>query len=255
MNENMYTVLKDKSEYHWYLMSKRELVLALIKMHKFKSFMKVADFGCGAGLMLEDLKILGELTGYDQNEDVLNHCRKKHCGVNFVLSNIASDDKIIENSYDVAVALDILEHIEDDGKAVKNIYNSLGINGFCVFTVPALELLWSKFDENLGHKRRYNKKQLVTLLQNAGFEIDYIGYYNFWFFPAILTIRLVSNIFHLNSESKLETNIKNNFINKLCYTILSSEVFFIANKISLPIGVSLICLARKKLPSNSSLYK
>lgn len=247
MEKEMYQSMYETETYHWYFRSKYEIVLSALEKAglKKKSGVDIADFGCGCGLMLEYLSAYGNPIGLDFSEEALQYCRLNFEG-ELVQTDIENCD--MRNRFDYAVALDVIEHTENDGHALKNIYNSLHSNGVCVITVPALMCLWSEHDKNCMHYRRYNKKLLQKRILDRGFEIEYISYYNFWSFIPVFIIRKIENILHLsNSGSKLEYGFKKDgVVNNLLYRIFSSEKKRIVKGKIFPVGVSLICIARKR---------
>ena len=111
-------------------------------------------------------------------------------------------------------------------------------------TVPAFMFLWSKHDDSSNHKRRYNKSQIIQLLEKCGFTIIYSSYFNFFLFPLILTIRLMRKITR-NKKEENDFEKENSFTNYILKFIFSLESFFIP-LIYLPFGVSIIVVAKKK---------
>lgn len=81
---------------------------------------------------------------------------------------------------DTIVYVNVLEHIQNDAEELKLMYAALRPGGtVCVF-VPALPWLYSAFDASLGHYRRYRKGQLKKLMEEAGFSIVTISYFDFF---------------------------------------------------------------------------
>ena len=78
--------------------------------------------------------------------------------------------------FDLVVAFDVLEHIEDDVRAVIQIHRILKPKGCFIFTVPAFPFLFGSHDRALRHKRRYTKGMLEDLLR--GFKEICLGYWN-----------------------------------------------------------------------------
>ncbi len=70
----------------------------------------------------------------------------------------------------------VLEHIENDLGALRQIRNHLEIEGKLAIYVPALPILFSDLDRRVGHFRRYRKRELISKVENAGFRIDYCHY-------------------------------------------------------------------------------
>jgi hypothetical protein len=80
--------------------------------------------------------------------------------------------------YSSIVSLNVIEHLENDGAALRGAHNALMLGGYFVAFTPAFPLLMSKFDKAVGHHRRYTKKTARALLVNNGFDIVKIEYVN-----------------------------------------------------------------------------
>jgi SAM-dependent methyltransferase len=72
----------------------------------------------------------------------------------------------------------VLEHIEDDVEILSEMYNKLIPSGIVAIFVPALPFLFSDFDRQVGHFRRYKKSELASKVTSAGFEIISIQYFD-----------------------------------------------------------------------------
>ena len=73
-----------------------------------------------------------------------------------------------DERFDSIVMVNVLEHIEDDGAALRKLHEALRPGGRIVLYVPAYMLLYSKFDQKIGHYRRYTKRNLTELLRASG---------------------------------------------------------------------------------------
>lgn len=88
-----------------------------------------------------------------------------------------------QSQYDYIYTSNVLEHIEDDMQSMRTLFSSLNPNGYLAIYVPAFMVLFGKFDSDIGHYRRYNKKDIVQKLKSANFEIvetsysDSIGFF------------------------------------------------------------------------------
>ena len=91
--------------------------------------------------------------------------------------------KLKKNKYNTIIYLDVLEHIQNDKKEIKNAYNSLKKGGNLIINVPAFNHLYSQFDRDVGHYRRYNSKMIVKLIKKLKFTYmksiyyDSVGYF------------------------------------------------------------------------------
>lgn len=92
---------------------------------------------------------------------------------------------LADASVELVTALDVLEHIEDDRAAAREIHRVLLPGGHLVVTVPVDPRLWSAHDEAVGHVRRYTRKQIVRLLQDAGLEVELVRSWMVLLRPAV----------------------------------------------------------------------
>lgn len=89
----------------------------------------------------------------------------------------------IREPLDNIVAINIIEHISDDDRFIKDCFSVLKNGGRLVVFAPAFPCLFSTMDREAGHFRRYLKKDLRNLLHNNGFAIisaDYFNFAGFW---------------------------------------------------------------------------
>jgi SAM-dependent methyltransferase len=82
----------------------------------------------------------------------------------------------INKKYDLIFTSNVLEHIEDDIKALSDLKLKLLSSGLLVIFVPAFDVIWSSMDDRVGHCRRYKKVSLISKLENSGYIVRYISY-------------------------------------------------------------------------------
>jgi SAM-dependent methyltransferase len=95
-------------------------------------------------------------------------------------------------AFDTAIMVNVLEHIEDDSGALKDIWRLLRPGGaLCIF-VPALPWLFGSLDEVLCHHRRYTRASLAEVIEGAGFILDHQRYFDvLGLLPWLITGRLL----------------------------------------------------------------
>ena len=81
-------------------------------------------------------------------------------------------------SFDTVVCLNVVEHLEDDLGALRNIWNVLDDAGRAIVLVPHGPKLFGTLDEVLGHCRRYTVEQLVDVSQRASFTVEQVLKFN-----------------------------------------------------------------------------
>jgi len=147
--------------------------------------------------------------------------------------------------FDLVVAFDVLEHVEKDEESLKAIAERLEPEGSLFMTVPALPSLWSGHDERHHHYRRYTKSKLSKVLEDAGYRIVTISYFNTLLFPFIAGIRYTKKLFQMRDAN--DEAMPPRWLNKLLERIFSAERYLLGH-IPFPIGVSLIVVAQKVTP-------
>lgn len=96
--------------------------------------------------------------------------------------------------YDLIVAIDVMEHVEDESDFLERLLHHLAPDGLMLICVPAFQVLWSSHDIFLGHYRRYRVRRLMELMSGSGLQILDSGYLYVLLFPFIATIRILSRL-------------------------------------------------------------
>jgi SAM-dependent methyltransferase len=133
---------------------------------------------------------------------------------------------------DSIICFNVLEHIEQDEKALKNIFNLLKPGGRLLLFVPSHPWLYGSLDRHLGHHRRYGKKELRNKLETAGFKLVSLEYFNR---IGILGWFLSSKILRRKRLSSIQLRIFNFLV----------PVFKSEQLLPLPFGASLLAVAEK----------
>jgi SAM-dependent methyltransferase len=240
MEKYLYDDLFELEDSHWWHISKRRTVRTFISRFCNKKNLKILDMGCGTGKNMEELSAFGDVFGIDSSAEAVAYCRTR--GQFGVRKGSTYNSGFSANSFDLITLLDVLEHT-DDHKTLTEVKRLLVSGGNVLITVPAFSWLWSRWDEVLHHRRRYNKKMLEVLLEREGFELVKSSYlYSFLVVPAFLIrwIKTLSYNKSYSSDFKLTLPI----INKLMVLICDMERTLMM-KFSIPFGTSLVVLARK----------
>jgi len=205
---------------------------------------KILDIGCSSGIFLKDLERLGfkmeHLYGIDISEKAIENCKKNGIRNAFVMD--AQNITLMEK-FDIIVASDCLEHLENDTKAIRNWYELLKTGGMMYVFVPAFQSLWSAHDEVNRHFRRYTNKELKEKLLSEKLTILKSGYWNFVLFIPLYLFRKADAV--LSRNKKKEGQV----IDSKIANIILLKLLLFENKllkyISFPAGVSTFCIAKK----------
>lgn len=129
------------------------------------------DFGAGLGTFAEKLHGLGfAVTCLEPDLRQAAMITEKGLKV------VTDLDEIPDASLDFVYSLNVLEHLEDDVGALRNLYRKIKSGGRILLYVPAFPLLFSAMDRKVGHLRRYVLPELRDKVQGAGFRVITIAY-------------------------------------------------------------------------------
>jgi SAM-dependent methyltransferase len=147
-------------------------------------------------------------------------------------------------------AFDVVEHVEDDQLAVKEMKRVGKENAVLFITVPAFMSLWSHHDEINHHFKRYKSDEVHQLFSaEADGKTIFKSYFNFFLFSPIFLFRKLSNLLKFGEKREGSGSDFESFnpglINTLLFGLMKSESFFIKRNISLPFGVSIMYIWKK----------
>ena len=244
MREEVYDFIAQNEENHWWYESRRVIFISVLKkvLTGFSRDGKIYDIGCcGGGNFAVWSSFSDSCIGIDMSEKALDSCRK--FGYKELILTDAGDlSKIISNDASLVTLCDVLEHLEDDKRALEEAYRIVKPGGFIFVTAPAFGFLWGGADRLSLHKRRYSRKRLIQLLRGAHFKPVRSTYFNTFLFLPILAVRLMERFLKLNSSMEYEP--LHGVLNGVLKTIFSFERHLI-KYINLPFGVSLMAIAKK----------
>jgi SAM-dependent methyltransferase len=227
---------------HWWFVERRRLFAALIRECALPADARVVDIGTGTGANLRLLKQLGftNVTGIDPSEDAARWCAEK--GLGEVQAGDARALPLPDRSVDLVVATDVVEHVDDDQRAVSEIYRVLRPGGIVLFTVPAFPSLWGLQDEVSHHCRRYRMGPFLKMLDNARFQVTNKFHFNYILFLPIFLARQLIRALKIRLASENEVN--NPLLNFLLRIVFRLDVTT-APYFHPPFGVSILVLARR----------
>jgi SAM-dependent methyltransferase len=182
---------------HWWFRGKRRLVAPLIErmLGGRGPGARVLEVGCGTGGNLAHFAAahpLQRFLGLDFDAGATNFTSMKSASAPVPFSAVRGDGLRLPfrtGSMDGALALDIVEHFEDDDAVMAELHRVLAPGASLVLSVPAWPSLWSPHDEFLHHKRRYRPAELRALIRRSGFELTEERGFNFLLLPPIWLVR------------------------------------------------------------------
>ena len=178
-------------EWYWWHRARQAIVARLLDRYVQGPRGRVLDVGCGAGATSVVAAASGRLLGVDLGAEATAAARAR--GIE-VAQMDATALATREGAFDLVVALDVLEHLDQDAAAARELLRTLRPGGALLVTVPAYQWLWSSHDVALGHRRRYTRGRLRTLLASAGFEVQLCSYVMTAALPAAAAVRLIERL-------------------------------------------------------------
>lgn len=203
----------------------------------------ILDVGCGTGGTSNAFLKFGDLTGTDFSLSALKLASKK--GLENIFRSTLTDIPLKNNSFDAITALDVIEHVKDDSAVLLEMKRLIKQNGHIIITVPAFQFLWSEHDVALSHFRRYDVETLTKILNESGFDIVRISYFVSFIFLPYALYRLLTR----NSANKEKPKTVRRTFPKIINSFLEKTMLIenaLLKRTSLPFGISLICIAKKR---------
>lgn len=238
--------LESSEDQHFWHINRKFLVKKLIERYKPTGFRGV-DIGCGNGSVISAMEKefpTSSWTGIDGYLDGLINARKRTGKAILEWQDITALESLDNKKYDVALILDVLEHLDNPERVVQQINKVLQSEAVVIATVPADMQLWSDRDSFLGHRKRYLKSELAGLFADNGFKVLKS---NYCFSHLYIPVWFFRKIFSKNSSGKAveEEELK---IRPLINPVMS----FVGNMemktsihLKLPFGTSTWCIAKK----------
>ncbi|MFT5688891.1 MAG: SAM-dependent methyltransferase [Planctomycetota bacterium] len=250
MDPKAYSQLRELEDTHWWFRGRRAVYLGLLRSHLgTKRIGNTLDLGCGMGGFLPELAELSQrVFPADFDVDSMVRCRER----GFPGGSIANSYNLpyADGSFDLVCMFDVLEHIPDHELAMREVQRVLAPDGLVQISVPAYQFLWSNNDRIAMHHRRYTRRSLRPVFEQAQLKVERCSHSNVFLFPAIVPalmgIKLMEKINPKQDESD-QTNLSfnmPNLVGSLLFKTFAAELPF-TRRFDWPMGHSIVAIARK----------
>jgi SAM-dependent methyltransferase len=235
--------------HHFWHVARTETIAALLEQlspGRRLSGIRVVEIGCGNGAVARALEQRGaSVVAGDVHIEGLRFCRGRSSMPLYQLSALRTP--FAANQFQAVGAFDLLEHLDDDLAALREMHRICAPGGVVLVTVPALPKLWSYFDVASGHKRRYKRAELVRKLTASGLSPIHISSFMTLLLPVIWGFRMLRQRLRGRTGAGLPEGIETRpipLVNAFLLLILRLERPLVLSR-GLPLGASLIVAARK----------
>jgi SAM-dependent methyltransferase len=264
MNPEEYARMHALETEYWWFAGRRAIIRSALAAWREEGMeysaqggLQLLDIGCGTGanlpLLCEAVDEGGSITALDFSPLALQFARD-HLG-DLPVSLLRGDAihlPFADGSFDIVTMLDVLEHVEDDGAATREIHRVLRPGGAFILSVPAYQNLWSAHDEALHHFRRYEYHGLGKTLRASGLSVWRLSFAMSlmpplaWFwrrFVLPFKPRRPADA-RRHSEGAVLPAVPP-FLNRVLIAYLKTEGWLMRHR-PLNFGTSLVAVARKK---------
>jgi SAM-dependent methyltransferase len=247
MRATTYAVEAVIEESHWWFVGRRRLFRRELMRADASPDARTLDVGTSTGSNLRVLRDLGytRVAGVDVSADAIRFCESKGFGP--VRHGDVCALPFGDESFDLVLATDVIEHVEDDAVALAEIVRVLAPGGKVLITVPAFQSLWGLQDEVSLHKRRYRLRPLLDLVRRSGLQPCRAYHFNYLLFAPIWLARRVIRAARVDLRSEGEVNTP--ALNRILSAVFTVDVST-APIVRPPFGVSILVLARKQRASS-----
>ncbi len=227
---------------HWWYRGRRSVLEGVIERLRLPARARILDAGCGSGRNMVELTRHGTVTGVELSPASVTIARER--GVGEVIEGSVLRMPFESGSFDLAVSLDVIEHLEDDLAALRELRRVVAPGGALLVTVPAYQWLWSGHDEINHHFRRYTRKSLQLVAEQADWETVRTTYFNSLLLPVAIVLRVLDRFSKATTESSLDLWVPPEPVNWTLERPLALEAAAIARGGRIPAGLSLLTLFR-----------
>ncbi|HTR89306.1 MAG TPA: class I SAM-dependent methyltransferase [Solirubrobacteraceae bacterium] len=227
---------------HWWYRGRRTVLERVIGDLRLPARARILDAGCGSGRNMVDLARHGTVTGIELSSTSVELARERKVGE--VMEGSLLQMPFESGSFDFGASLDVIEHLEDDVGALRELRRVIAPGGTLLITVPAYQWLWSGHDVINHHHRRYTRRSLAAAAERAGWESVRTTYFNSLLLPVAIVLRVLERFSRKPTESSLDLWVPPEPLNWMLERPMRLEAAVIGRGGRIPAGLSLLTLFR-----------
>jgi SAM-dependent methyltransferase len=227
---------------HWWYRGRRNVLERVIADLRLPARARILDAGCGSGRNMVEFARHGTVTGIELSATSVRLAREREAGE--VVEGSVLEMPFDADAFDLAASLDVIEHLQDDLQALRELRRVVAPGGSLLVTVPAYQWLWSGHDEINHHHRRYTRRSLQRIGEQAGWQQVRTTYFNSLLLPAAILLRVLDRFSRKTTESSLDLWVPPEPVNWLLERPLALEATMIGHGGRIPAGLSLLAVFR-----------
>jgi SAM-dependent methyltransferase len=227
---------------HWWYRGRREVIERVIDGLELPPGAPMLDAGCGSGRNMVELARRGPVTGIELSDTSIHLARERETGE--VIAGSVLEMPFESGRFQLAVCLDVIEHLEDDLGALRELRRVVAPGGSLLVTVPAYQWLWSGHDEVNHHHRRYTQRSLRRVAEQAGWQQVRSTHFNSLLLPVAILLRVLDRFSRKTTESSLDLWVPPHPFNWLLERPMRLEAVVIGHGGRIPVGLSLLAVFR-----------
>jgi SAM-dependent methyltransferase len=231
---------------HWWFAGRRAVIHALLRRAGTNGQLRLLDAGCGTGRNMLEFGALGDVEGVDSSPEAIEFCRRR--GIEGAHEGEIERLPFAEDSFDLVLATDVLEHLRDDVASLRELRRVTALGGRLLATVPAYQWLWSQHDAAHHHFRRYTLRTLRSRLVAAGWTPTDYSYFNSVLLPPIAAVRLLTRRRPASDVDRPDLKLTPARLNRLLAQPMELEASLIERGVRFPAGVSIGVVAAASDP-------
>jgi len=241
--EQKYHAIEDS---YWWFLARRDYLRRTMRRYRIPTDAAILEVGCSGGPLLAELKDAGytNLRGLDVSPTAIDRAKSRGLDNLFVMD--ATKPDFPDNTFDLLIASDILEHLQQPQPALAQWCRILKPGGLAIILVPAFMFLWTEHDEVNRHFHRYTRPDLVAAVRQQGFDIVTSSYWNMTLFPPVAAVRLLKRLLPKPKRPPQDQlSAAAPWLNTTLLSLLRGENALLNLGLRFPLGVSTLVIARK----------
>jgi SAM-dependent methyltransferase len=254
MKAEAYEMLAARENTYWWHRARRIMVRNLLQKYGLAQRPRWLDLGCGPGgnLALLDTLAPDLVVGADISPIARAIAKQKAPHASLVGVDIAQSLPFADNAFDLVTVFNVLYHawVKSEAAVLDEAFRTMRNGALFLATEPAFAVLEREMDEIAMTRRRYRSEEFAGLCRAAGFDVLYAGYFTSFGFPLLLGLNWLGKFRSHDDaphadQTAADMKALPGPLNGAMYAAARTEGFLIEQGLRMPLGTTLVCVARK----------